>query len=564
MSALLFLTVSGSVLSATQSIEDQVKEIQLENGMTFLLVQRPGAPNIAAGWVAHVGSVNERPGITGISHLFEHMMFKGSDRIGVIDGKLDRKIRKQLDSIRTSIVLLEREEREMERLGRGTSSAGSPSFDEHMQALQDQFARLIQQQRKNLIKDEFDSIYTKAGATYMNAFTTEDLTAYFIQVPKNKMELWFWMESERLHKPIFREFYSERKVVYEERRMRTESTPTGEQDEVFTSLFWRGSAYAWPVVGWPSDISAISRKEAEDYFSVYYDPSNITLALVGDFNQQEAVKLAKQYFGRIRSRHQSTPDVITKRTKQKGQLVYSADVDAPSSVTLVYPTQAFSGKDDPALTVLASILSGRTGRLYRRLVLQETVATQVYANADSKKFAGSFIVNAQAKTGESPEHLQALLLNEIDILQKQGVSDYELEKVKNNISAAKYRQLREPFSLLVQLLYFDGMASWRSMDDLFERSLRVTKEDVQAVAQKYLRADSLAVKLFHRKIEKETISENKDEKISAVCTPVNLLGKVDEEPINTSYFQAVERLVSFSNLVSTNESPLIAISGDNS
>ena len=125
-----------------------------------------------------------------------------------------------------------------------------------MKALKKEFDALIEKQRENLVKDEFDQVYTAAGASGMNAFTNQDMTVYFIRVPKNKLEMWMWMESERLSQPVFREFYSERDVVYEERRMRTESTPTGAQDEVFNSMFWRGHPYGWPVVGWPSDISA--------------------------------------------------------------------------------------------------------------------------------------------------------------------------------------------------------------------------------------------------------------------------------------------------------------------
>jgi len=497
--ALALLLPAALCLAAAQPITEQVHEMVLDNGMHVLLVQRPGTPNIAAGWVAHVGSSNERPGITGISHLFEHMMFKGSPRIGTKDNKLDAKLRAKLDAVRSQMFEEERAYRKKVRHGYAETLEDASLQTEHMKALRKQFGELIEQQRKNIIKDEYDSIYTKQGATFMNAFTTEDLTAYFVQVPRNKLELWFWMESERISQPVFREFYSERDVVFEERRMRTESTPTGVPDEVFNSMFWRGSTYAWPVVGWPSDIAAITRAQAEHYFSVYYAPNNLTAAIVGDFSEKQARKWAKAYFGRIPRGKEIPPDVITRRTPQKGTLAYRAEVDAPPSASLRFPTTAFNGKDSPALTVLASVLSGKTGRLYKRMVLKDKVATQVSANDNEHKYAGEFSVSAQGVSDTTPEHLKDVLWEEITKLKKDGITDYELEKVKNQVSAAKYRRIQEPFGLLIQLLFYDGLDRWQSMDDVTDRALQVTRAQVQDAAKRYLVADRLASKLYTRK-----------------------------------------------------------------
>ncbi|RMH43056.1 MAG: insulinase family protein, partial [Gammaproteobacteria bacterium] len=360
-------------------ITEQAQEFVLDNGMRVVLLKHGKAPMVAAGWVAHVGSANERPGITGISHLFEHMMFKGTPTIGTKDFALDTKIRKQLDQIREKMFALERKFRDQVRLGLFTSLDEAAKTNEAYQALKKQFDELIAKQRKNMVKDEFDQIYTQAGANRMNAFTNHDMTVYFIQVPKNKLELWFWMESERLLHPVFREFYSERDVVYEERRMRTESTPTGVQDEVFESLFWRGHPYAWPVVGWPSDIAAITRQQAEAYYDLYYAANNLTAVIVGDIDVDQAKALAKKYFGRLKGQKTPPPDVVTMRTPQNGTVVYRAEVDDNASATLAYATTAFAGKDEPALSMLASVLNGRTGKLYKELVLKKKIATDVRA-----------------------------------------------------------------------------------------------------------------------------------------------------------------------------------------
>ena len=502
---IMLLSISTAAVGASTRLADSTRELVLDNGMKLLLVQRAGQASIAAGWVAHVGSANERPGITGISHLFEHMMFKGSPTIGTRDNDLDQQLRDRLDSIREQMFAEQRDYREQVRLGRGESINDPALQTGHMKALREQFDSLLKEQRQNMIKDEFDKIYTEAGASGMNAFTNSDMTVYFIKLPRNKMELWFWMESERLLQPVFREFYSERDVVFEERRMRTDSTPTGANDEVFQSLFWRGHAYGWPTVGWPSDIAAITRSQAEEYFGLHYAPGNITLALVGDFDEQQAIDWARQYFARIPVGRELPPDVITLAMPQLGDLSYSAEVDAPPSASIMFRTTAFAGDDDPALSVLASVLSGKTGRLYKRLVLQDQIATSAGALSNGQKYAGSFSVSASGKQGIKPGQLRAVLLDEIEKLQVGGISDYELQKVKNQLAASQFRRLEDPFFLMVQLLYYDGLRDWRSLDRFFEAVFKVTAEDVQAAAKKYLIAQNRASKLYSRKESAETV-----------------------------------------------------------
>lgn len=480
------------------NITSQVRQVELDNGLELLLVQRPGQPKIAAGWVARVGSANERPGITGISHLFEHMMFKGSPRIGTRDAALDDRLRGQLDEVREAMFDRERVLRAQVRRGETDSIAQAAASDDEMEALTARFQELIEAQRTNLIKDEFDQIYTEAGATGMNAFTNSDMTVYFINVPRNKLELWFWMESERLSRPVFREFYSERDVVFEERRLRTDSTPTGAEDEVFDSLFWRGHPYGWPVIGWPSDIAAITRAQAESFFDTYYAPNNVLMTLVGDFDEDAAIDLAQKYLGSIPAAEAPPPDIITLSTPLLGELTYRAEVEAPPSAYLAYRTTAFGGADDPALQVLAGVLSGDTGRLYKRLVLEEQVATSVRASADSLKYDGRFSVSASGKDGIAPDRLRSLLLEELQKVKETGISDQELEKVRNILVADRYRRLRDPFFVMVQLLYFEGLGGWEAMDSYYDRVLDVDATAVQSAAQKYLTADSEASRLYTR------------------------------------------------------------------
>src|SRR5687767_430859 len=192
-----------------------VQEVMLDNGMRLLLVQRKGDPNVAVGWVARVGSVNERPGITGLSHLFEHMMFKGTHALGTKNIAENLKLIKEMDEVRAE---LRQEEQILIRKAR-LGEIADPKDPQHRSArhreLLAKFNELTKREKDLMVKDEFDRVYTTAGASGMNAGTSNDFTVYFINVPANKLELWFWMESDRLRNPVFREFYSERDVVHE-------------------------------------------------------------------------------------------------------------------------------------------------------------------------------------------------------------------------------------------------------------------------------------------------------------------------------------------------------------
>src|ERR1043165_3810159 len=346
----------------------------LANGISVLLVERHDEPTIAGGWVAHVGSSNERPGITGIAHLFEHMMFKGTPTIGTKDYKQDLQIIAAQERVRDDIRQEEKKMRAEYRRGEIDDILKPENKTTRYKELEKEFNGLITQQRNILVKNEFDRIYSSAGGSGMNAFTSEDMTAYFVTVPANKLELWMWMESERILHPVFREFYAERDVVFEERRMRTESTPLGKFAEEFNAMFWESSPYSWPTVGWPSDIPAISKAQADNFYGIYYSPQNITLILVGDFKPAAVEELAKKYFERIPQGKKSPPDVVTLEIKQLAEKRMYAEAEANPQVDIQWHTVPFGHRDSYPLEVLGELLSTRTGRLYKGLVLGSAVA----------------------------------------------------------------------------------------------------------------------------------------------------------------------------------------------
>ena len=289
----------------------------LDNGMTILLLPRPGDPNVAAGWVAKVGSVYERPGITGVAHLFEHMMFKGTATIGTRNIEQDLQLIAELDQVKAELRVEEATLLEAHRLGQ-IEDADDPARRTAASSGADRaIRRAARGARRADHQGGLQPPLLGAGRVGMNAGTSYDYTIYFVNVPANKLELWFWMESDRLLNPVFREFYSEREVVHEERRLRTDSTPTGKFQEQFDAMFWQSSPYSWPVVGWPSDLEGITREEALAFFDIYYAPNNLTAALVGDFDPDEAKALAERYFGRLQ-RGERSP--VQPRTREMPQL----------------------------------------------------------------------------------------------------------------------------------------------------------------------------------------------------------------------------------------------------
>ena len=473
----------------------------MSNGTKVLLVERHDEPSVAGGWVAHVGSANERPGITGIAHLFEHMMFKGTTTIGTTDAKKDFEILAEQEKVRDAMRDEEAKMRAQIRSGKIDDLLKPESWTPRYRELQQQFQSLVDAERKVLVKNEFDNLYTANGASGMNAFTMQDMTAYFCTVPANKLELWLWMESGRLLHPVFREFYSERDVVFEERRMRLESTPMGVPMETFNAMFWEALPYSWDTLGWPSDVSTISKLQADNFYATFYSPQNLTLILVGDFNAKEIFPQLEKYFGRIPRGTNNPPDLVTLEPKQTVEKRMNAEVTANPQVEIFHHTVPFGHKDSYALEILAQLMATHTGRLYKGLVLGSGVANDVGAAQDSMKWAGFFDLSGEAAPGHTPAEVENAIYAEIEKLQRDEVPADELQKVKNNFAAAEYRKLNSNMSILHQLIWNEGEGGWREINDANARLQAVTAADVKRVAGAYFTKENRAVATFTRKVE---------------------------------------------------------------
>jgi predicted Zn-dependent peptidase len=519
-------------LSSLLAQQVPVIEKTLSNGLRVLLVEREDETTISGGWVAHVGSSNERPGMTGIAHLFEHMMFKGTPTIGTKDAKRDLEIIAEQERIREQMRQEERTLRERLRRGELNEAVAEKTttnkvFSERTgkreplvrtsppdtsavllapenwtpryRELQKQFQKLVEEQRQLLVKNEFDKIYRSAGASGMNAFTSEDMTVYFVTVPANKIELLLWMESERLLRPVFREFYAERDVVFEERRMRTESTPLGKFEECVNAMFWESHPYHWPVVGWPSDIPAISKAQADEFYATYYAPQNLTLVLVGRFKADALLPQLERYFGRIPRGATEAPDVVTLEMKQVGEKRFNAEAETNPQVDINWHTVGFGHRDSYPLLVLGQVLSTRTGRLYKALVLGSKVATQASAGQNPMKWAGYFNAGGEAREGHTPQEVEAGIYAELDRLKNEDVPSEELQKVKNNFAAGEYRKLTSNMAIFMQLVFNDGRGDWREINDAGAKYQAVSAADLRRVASTYFKPENRTVAIYTRK-----------------------------------------------------------------
>jgi predicted Zn-dependent peptidase len=511
LAALLATAAAAAPLSA-QDIP--VVERTLPNGMKILMVERHDQPTISCGWLARVGSANERPGITGLAHLFEHMMFKGTKTIGTKDAARDLELNRLQDEVQVGI----REEmtvlREKQRRGEIKDMMDPAVRTPRLTELLAKFEALVKEQRTLIVKDEMDKLYQEEGSTGLNASTSNDRTFYIVGLPANKLELWAWLESDRLANPVFREFYSERNVILEERRQTLESRPGGTVNEAFNAMTWMAHPYSWEVIGWPSDIAQVTREQGSEFFATYYAPNNLTAILVGDLDPAKTYALMEKYFGRIPANPKGVPEVVTLEPAQPAEQRMVAEVEMTPSVEADYKAVPAVHRDAAALQVLGVILGGApmmgrpgagggmrppSGRLHRSLVLDKKVATRASASFRGQKYGGLFVLTATPAPGKRPDEVEPLLYAELEKVVKEGVTDDELSRAKNAIRVGYYTRLESNSGIRESLSQAESAGTYRDLLDAPKKVEAVTREDVSRVAKQYLVKESRSVLLTTRK-----------------------------------------------------------------
>ncbi len=456
---------------AQTGVDLPVVEHQLSNGMLFLILPRSGAPIVSFVVQYPVGSVNEVPGTTGIAHFLEHLLFKGTTTLGTLDFEAEQRLFRRIDAVHDTVLALE--------------EAGAPP--EELDSRRERIARLEAEASVYAVSNEFDRILSRNGARGLNARTDAESTAYFVEMPSNRAELWFLLESERMRHPVFREFYSERDVIAEERRLRVETQPAGLLHEAHLAEAFRVHPYGRPVVGFMRDIQRLDRRRVREFHNRYYGPDNAVVAIVGNADPERVIEWADRYFGDLEPAGPPPSPPDPEPPQEAGRSVEVA-FDAEPAVRIGWRVPEERHPDAAALSVLSSLLTGgSTSRLYRRLVVRERLATFVTSvMGPGVRFPRLFTIEATPRFPHGTESAAQAVYAELDSLRRTPPAESELRHIRNQIEAGQVRGLTSQLGLAFQLA---GSAAtygdWRAVFQLRERLAEVTPEDVSRVVDTY-------------------------------------------------------------------------------
>ena len=470
LAALLCIFVILSIC-AEQALRLDVQEFRLSNGLEILILEKHNSPTFAAQMIYKVGSVDEYTGITGVAHLLEHMMFKGTKVMGTKDYERELPLLRKIDEVGFSLW--------------DEKAKGEKADKATIRRLEKKLKELQAEHRELIVKDELWETYMKNGAVGLNGSTTADYTRYCCALPSNRLELWCLLESDRMRSPVFREFFSERDVVTEERRRSTDNNPGGLLREQLIATAFVAHPYQWPVIGWMSDISTIRRSEVDEFRRIYYAPNNCTMVLVGDVNPDTALPVIERYFGDIPSQQSPSP-VETVEPEQCGERTVKVEYDAEPLVCIGYHKPAIDHPDQYVFDIIEALLSrGRTSRLYKSLILEKQVAVRARASGGPDKYPGLFIFVLMPRHPHTVAGVLAALDEEIERLAAEPVPGRELQKVKNRLRVDFIRGLESDQGLANKIGFCEGLLNWDYINTLVERRDAVTAADVRRVVKQY-------------------------------------------------------------------------------
>ncbi|HQG47314.1 MAG TPA: pitrilysin family protein, partial [bacterium] len=342
----------------------------------------------------------------------------------------------------------------------------------------------IEEAKKYVVTNELGQAVEMAGGTGLNAFTSYDQTVYFYNLPSNKVELWMSLESDRFLNPVLREFYTEKQVIQEERRLGVESQPIGKLLEEFFAAAYKAHPYGGPVVGHMSDLRTFSRQDAIEYFKAHYNPANLVVAIVGDVRAPEVIKMAETYWGRLPKGAAPTP-VFTEEPAQLGQKRIEVEDAMQPIIILGYHRPSIYSKDAAVLDAISDILgSGRTCRLYKSLVTEKKIAVQVLAvSGIADKYPNLYIFLAVPAQGHTNAECESAILAEIEKLKKEPLTAEELTAVKTRAKAGFLEGLNSNSGLAQQLA--EAEIRFQDYHEMFTRVAKIEAiqaADIQRVA----------------------------------------------------------------------------------
>jgi len=470
----LAVIVAISALATAQDLASFEKRItlkKLDNGLTVIICERPEAPVFSFDTHVDAGSVQDPMGKTGLAHMFEHMAFKGTDKIGTTDYAAEKVALAKVETAYAAYI----EERD-KGVGRN---------EQKLKELERAWQDAIAEAQKYVKPNEFPQILESNGAEGLNASTNLDETAYHYSLPENRLELWAYLESTRFIHPVMREFYKERNVVIEERRMRTDSNPIGRLLEQFVTAAFQAHPYHRPTIGWMADLNSFSATDAQHFFDEYYIPSNMVVAVVGDVKPSEAMPVIEKYFDRIPSRQEPDERTTTEPPQNAERRVVLHDRSQPLYLE-GYHRPDYHDKDDNVYDAIADLMSnGRTSRLYRALVRDKKIAAYSagFTGLPGNKYAHLFAFYAFPLPGHKNEEVADAIHSEIERLKKEDISDEELKMIRTRAKANLLRGLDSNEGLASELaLYQARYGDWRELFHQVENLDKVSKADIRRVA----------------------------------------------------------------------------------
>jgi len=465
---LLWLPASAQDVA---SFEKRITVKKLANGLTVVICRRPEAPVFSFYTVVDAGSTQDPNGETGMAHMFEHMAFKGTDKIGTTNYAAEKLALQQVEKAYAAY-----------NYERHRPSGGDPR---RIADLEKAWQAAIAGADRYVVPGQFDEIVEQNGGVNLNASTNWDSTQYFFSFPANRFELWAYLESQRFLHPVLREFYKERDVVIEERRMRTDSSPMGRLVEQFVATAFMAHPYHRPTIGWMSDLDTFSATDAQKFFDRYYVPSNMVIAVVGDITPEQAIPIVEKYFNALPARPKPE-EIATIEPPQNSERRVVLTERAQPLYLEAYHRPSYKDPDDPVYDAISDILSnGRVSRLYRSLVRDKKIAAGAagFTGFPGFKYPHLFAFYAIPTRGHTPQELAEGFRVEIERLKKEDVTDDELRMFKTRAKADLIRGLGSNEGLASQLAIMQlRYGDWRELFRQIERYDKVTKQDIRRVA----------------------------------------------------------------------------------
>jgi predicted Zn-dependent peptidase len=492
VSAMLLFFVTG-VFAGTEDmfktyLEDQIQEFTLDNGMKFILIERTQIPVFSAIVLVGVGSVDEPPGKTGVAHVFEHMAFKGTTTIGTRDYEAEKVVLERIETIGGRLTEL---------------LADSTADPEQIEILEEELEQAQEEHSKYIVDNELDEIYSRNGANFMNAGTGRDFTVYMVSLPANRLELWARVEADRLMNPVFRQFYEERDVIKEERRMGTDNSATGDLYEEFSATAFRVHPYGDPVIGWMHDIRNLVIDDTRHLYQQYYVPENITVAIAGDIGIDELETVAKTYFSQIPARPMPDDRIPHEPPQNHVRKVRVVRDDATPNILMGWHMPRYPNNASVALDIAAQILAdGRTSRLYKRLV-ETDLAVSISANAETmQRYDGLFTIGVVPRTGVEEQIIIDAITDEIQGLIDNPPTKFEIERIRKQEMVGFIRRLETNMWLAMQLAYFENLTGdWRYIGQYLRDLNACSTHEVSQAVQTYLGTRNYTLAILEKPVD---------------------------------------------------------------